>query len=359
MIAWIAPFAGGVVLLAGAWFASARPPALRIAAALVAVVLLVLAWMQFQRWEQAAGKPSLFAPADRAAQRQMAAQVDPVMLSGGAAESYEPVAEDGEPFFPESIDNPFAAGAQPQRVAAANGAPASADLWPSEIALAEEPAAAAVAAEPDPEPAAESVAPAPPEPAPRAAPQSKPPRPARAQPGDKPRRSVAVAEAPRAAAEPLRVAPPPAPEARWRGWRSSEEVIAATPPISEPTTDLSALSTPLRADCSGMDPEVGVCVLVENRLGPDQVAERLQLFIEGRPVGRLDVDGAQPVARLPIRFSHPGRFGYRLVGERETVRGRERINSTGVLIARDGLVYAVRAAPDAPRVFLELAERYR
>ena len=84
MIAWIAPFAGGVVLLAVAWFASTRPVALRIGAAVLAALLLALAWMQFQRWEQVAGEPSLFQRPDRAAQRQAAARLDPVMPEAGA-----------------------------------------------------------------------------------------------------------------------------------------------------------------------------------------------------------------------------------------------------------------------------------
>lgn len=97
----------------------------------------------------------------------------------------------------------------------------------------------------------------------------------------------------------------------------------------------------------------GLCVIVRNRLGPRQQREVLRLFVEGRPVGRYELNTGQPSMNLPIQFSRPGRYGYRLVGYVDYPEGRAQLNSTGVFDVRPGAVFDVMIDELRDTVFLE------
>ena len=105
-----------------------------------------------------------------------------------------------------------------------------------------------------------------------------------------------------------------------------------------------------RSVCSGA---AGLCVIVRNRLGPRQQREVLRLFVEGRPVGRYELGPQQAAMNLPIQFSRPGRYGYRLVGHVDYPEGRAQLNSTGVFDVRPGAVFDVMIDELRDTVFLD------
>lgn len=107
-------------------------------------------------------------------------------------------------------------------------------------------------------------------------------------------------------------------------------------------------------DVGRTDVQGGVCVEIRNALGQGQRSESLQVFVEGRPVGRFDLDQARPSQSLAVWLSYPGRFGYRLVGHVDYADGRYALNSQGVFDARPGSALDVRITPWRDQVFLEL-----
>ncbi len=332
MFVWISFLVAGVLLAAtGYWWRQQRAP-VRLLMMAAGVGLLFVAWWRYEVWAtQNRIETAVFTPAPRP-QRNLQTVFDEVPPAPETA-ALEP-ADDAAPFFPPAQDNPF--DPVDQRDGAADGEPFARSGDDSEAG------GQAAVAERRPQPAS---------PPPEAAPKPTP------KPSPKPSgsgRSPAV-EAPSA-----RTAPPPEPASRpaFGRWRSSEEIIAATRPAEPAERRRLPPPAPMESACDGASRiDGGICVVIRDELGGDQHYEHLQLFIEGRPVGQLRVDPARPRDRLPIRFTHPGRFGYRIVGETVDRRGRLSINSQGVLVARDGYVYEVRMVPGEARVFLEPVAR--
>ena len=137
------------------------------------------------------------------------------------------------------------------------------------------------------------------------------------------------------AAAPVYVDPAPA--------RSGPQQFQSAPPAGE---ELACRTDPTLG-------APGLCVIVRNRLGPRQQREVLRLFVEGRPVGRYELNNGQPSMNLPIQFSRPGRYGYRLVGYVDYPEGRAQLNSTGVFDVLPCAVFDVIIDELRDTVFLE------
>jgi len=81
-----------------------------------------------------------------------------------------------------------------------------------------------------------------------------------------------------------------------------------------------------------------VRVTIVNELGPDQVREKISVFLDGRNIGVLEVDERSPRARVTATVAKTGRYDYRLVA-RSQVTGRaptEVSHEDDVFIDADG-----------------------
>lgn len=122
---------------------------------------------------------------------------------------------------------------------------------------------------------------------------------------------------------------------------------------ASPRQPLAPTDSPGPCETSNQPARGGVCVELRNALGQGQRSERLQLFIEGRPVGTFELDESRPSQRVAVWLTYPGRFGYRLIGHVDYPDGRYALNSQGVFDARDGAALDVRITPWRDQVFLE------
>lgn len=368
MIVWIAFLVAGVLLASTGYLWRQQRAPVRVLLVLAGIALLFVSWWQYDVWAtQNRITTSVFQPQeprndgnlqtvfdDDALDRTLGAapddSSDSLVDASDIAAADNAGPEAPAAFFPEAApDNPFASR-DPAPVSRRDEGSAP-DPFASVTydARAEKPADENPAR---PAPSAPRSQPEPP------APRSRPATEAQTAEAAPVKRAAAPRTASRSAAPPApdRIEIPEEPSVAdpMAGWRSSQEIIGEAP-RSGPIPGGAQLYSPMNDACRGHGGQAlgGVCVTVENALGPGQMSESLQLFIEGRPVGALNLDAGQPRMQLPIHFTHPGRFGYRLVGE---VRYRDRIvelNSDGVLVARPGLQYDVRMVPGEARVFLE------
>jgi hypothetical protein len=104
-------------------------------------------------------------------------------------------------------------------------------------------------------------------------------------------------------------------------------------------------------------PEV-VEITVTNELGPEQVSEDVQVYIEGKLVANLMVDRQRPKTSANIQVARPGNYAYTLIadgvfvnqlGQMYQAQGR----GDGVVEVREGSVFTLVITPHGPRMMPE------
>jgi hypothetical protein len=127
------------------------------------------------------------------------------------------------------------------------------------------------------------------------------------------------------------------------------------PPVVSPNT---FVSTPApTVNLSTPTPEV-VEITVTNALGPEQVSEDVQVYIEGRLVANLTVDQQSPKASTKVKVAGPGNYAYTLIADGyfvnqlgQTYRAQGR--GDGVIEARQGSVFSLAITPHGLRMIPE------
>lgn len=137
-------------------------------------------------------------------------------------------------------------------------------------------------------------------------------------------------------------------------WQDS----ALTEPPAESVAPRQLLPAQPNA-CQQLDPRetARICVVIRNQLGEQQQAESLQLFVEGRPMGRFELNFQQAGQQLAVPLTRPGRYGYRLLGHVDYPEGRYMLDSTGVFDARADAILDVRITEWRDHVYLEALNR--
>lgn len=78
-------------------------------------------------------------------------------------------------------------------------------------------------------------------------------------------------------------------------------------------------------------PDQSITFSIEDRLGPNQVREEIDVYVDGSLVGTLNIDTDRPVDVLEVNVSEAGRHSYRVVSTTHTREGSriERHSGTG------------------------------
>lgn len=118
---------------------------------------------------------------------------------------------------------------------------------------------------------------------------------------------------------------------------------AATRPARH-RSRLAARRAP-RAVEQDLDGTGGIVITVSSQLAPGQLAERLTLLLEGRPIAQFTLDARHPQARARIALPGPGRLRYVAAGVIDAdPRGASAVSGRGCIEILPGARYRLQRA---------------
>jgi hypothetical protein len=135
-------------------------------------------------------------------------------------------------------------------------------------------------------------------------------------------------------------------------WRPNP--LPVVPPISFNSTPLPSPSNIIVVAPSPEDVEM----TITNTLGPEQVSEDVQVYIEGKLVANLMVDQKRPNASVKIKVARPGNYAYTLSGDAVFVNQLGQMyqaqgRGEGVVEVREGSVFTLVITPHGLRMIPE------